>query len=112
VPVRFSVISDHNVIFFHDFDRNSLSSVIKYSPLFLGSNKTRLNFVVYQIVKIFQVFQNLNLNIGDVQPAHFILADSLNVLLKPVVLKDALIQCPVKQGRGSLVNLMFLGLSF
>ena len=91
VPVRFSIISDKVLIFFYDFYKNCLSSVIKYSPLFLGHNKTRLNFIVYQIVKILQVFQTLNLNISDVQPKDFILTESLLVQLKPSVLKDALI---------------------
>ena len=65
--------------------------------MFLGLNKTRLNFVVYQIVKILQVFQTLNVNIGDVHPKDFILTESLLVQLKPSMLRDALITCTVKE---------------
>ena len=96
LPLLFCIESDKTILFFYDYKPNNLNSVIKYSPLFLASNKTRLLFVVYQIVKIFRTFQLLNINIGDVGLKDFVLSDSLCVQLKPTFLSSALIKCPEK----------------
>ena len=96
VPVRFCIICEKYVVFFYDHQPNTLHSVIKYSPLFLSSNRTRLLFVLYQIVNIFRVFQSLDLFIGDIGLNDFIITESLDVRLKPC-LQDALIPVVANQ---------------
>jgi len=96
VPVRFCIICEKYIVFFYDHQPNTLHSVIKYSPLFLSSNRTRLLFVLYQIVNIFRVFQSLDLFIGDIGLNDFIITESLDVRLKPC-LQDALIPVVANQ---------------
>lgn len=83
LPLLAAVVGDSSILLLFEHSNDSLSSVTRYSPAFLGDNQTKLLFVIYQLAKIFKTFQDLNLCIGEVQLRNFSILCTLHVRLKP-----------------------------
>jgi WD repeat-containing protein 81 len=69
---------------FFDHAEHTLSSVTRFSPALLSGNNVKLLFLVFQLVKIFQVFAQRNIYTGDLNLKDFAVTETLEVQLRPV----------------------------
>lgn len=83
LPLRCSVVTESCILLLFDYEPHSLSSISRYSPAFLGDNPTKLHFIAFQIVKIFKTFQDLQLNVGEIQLKDLFLLKTLHLRLRP-----------------------------
>lgn len=83
VELRLVVLQQDWAYFFFHHEEHTLSSVTRFSPAFLSGNNFKLLFLVFQLVRIFQVFAKRNLYPGDVNLKDFAVTETLQVQLRP-----------------------------
>ncbi len=84
VELRLLLIDKDWAYLFFDHAEHTLSSVTRFSPALLSGNNVKLLFLVFQLVKIFQVFAQRNIYTGDLNLKDFAVTETLEVQLRPV----------------------------
>ena len=83
VNLRLLVVEQQWIFLFFDLEEHTLGSVTRFSPAFLQGNNFKLLFLVYQLVRIVQVFSRRNVYPGDVNLKDFAVTETLQVQLLP-----------------------------
>ena len=81
-PLLAVLVSSHHLVLLSPLPPGSLADLLTFSPAALLS-ATRLHFIVYQLLELFQRFHSLGLTVGPVSLHQVLLQPSLLLQLQP-----------------------------